>query len=150
MEKKLETKISYVNSEEDNNIQFLIELYHIMYKFDIHKIHRISNDGKKIIDAHQSLKTNIGNNHITYMIFDTIKEKLPYIYFNIFFKVHLYKYRKRLKNVCDKFHIKSIRALSYSLYQGIYISNNRLCISGVEIAYDDGRLHTIDKLYLDI
>lgn len=151
MEKQLEAKVSYVTIKDDENLLFLKELYTLMQKYSIHKIYRISYNNKgEIIDAHQSVKTNIGNNHISYRIFETIKEICPKLYFNIFYRVHIMKYRKRLKKICDYYNIKSVSALSYSLYQGIYASKDKLCISGVEIAYKNGRIDSIDKLYLDI
>lgn len=140
-----------LNANANENLQFLKELYYIMYKFNIYRIYRLTyKDTGELIDAHQALKTNIGNTNFTYMIFECMKEKLPRIYYKIFYRAYIIKYRKKLKELCDTYHIKAIHSKTYSLYQGIYISNGKLCINSVDIIYSDNSVNSIHKLYLDI
>lgn len=146
-ELKSVTRCVDINSGE---FDFLKELYKIMNKYNMHRIYRVSYTNGKIIDASQVLKSSIGKTELTDSIFDFINDHLPFIYFNIFYRFHIYKYRKNLKKLFKKYDIVTIASLSFSLEQGIYITDNKLCICGVDILNKFGRVFHIDRLYLDI
>lgn len=136
-----------INSDD---FKFLKELYKIMIRYNMHRIYRISYTNGKIVDAHQTLETNIGNNPISSSIYDFLNEYFPFIYFNIFYKMHLHKYRRKLKKLFNKYKINTIGAVSFSLEQGIYISRNQFCICSVDVVKNSGKIFHIDRLYLDI
>lgn len=131
------------------NLSFLKELYVIMDDFNIHRIYRASLKDGKLSEAHQTLDTNIGKGTLLYSISKSIHKHLPMLYFKIFYNIHLKRYRYRLKKLFKKYELSTLSAASFSLFQGIYRANNKLCINGVDITTNSQKIYHIDKLYLD-
>ena len=68
------------------------------------------------------------------------------IYFKIFYNIHLKRYRYRLKKLFKKYELSTLSAASFSLFQGIYRANNKLCINGVDITTNSQKIyHPVGK-----
>lgn len=153
-ERCLETKTEFVKANSEQ-YKYLNELNKIMNKNGIHRIYRVINKNNEFHEAHQCLDVNKCSTRFCRICSTFIKNYLPGIYFGCILKFRVFKYRIRLKRFMDKHNIESITTTCISLYQGIYISKNQLCVSGVNIVYkpdNDGtqRVKYIDKAYLDI
>lgn len=141
---------SQLNSDnlKDNDINFFKELYTIMKKYNVHRIYTIHVNNKKLISTQQLLCIDIEGKPDK--VFDIMEKYLPWIYFNIFCRCNMIKYKLNLKNLLSKYNIKAIGQTTFSLYQGINIFNDSLCIRGIDLEYKDGQIFHIDNLYLDI
>lgn len=129
---------------------FLKELYEIMDEFNVIRIYSISFKNNKIIEAHQMSDTNIGNNVLTRAIFDILDDKFPFIYFNLFYRLAMRRYKRRLKKLFKKHNIFKINATSFNLYQGIYIDDRAIYCKGVEIFPNLGNTTYLDDIEIDI
>lgn len=127
-----------------------MELYYLMKKYNIHRIYSVSLDKKKIISAEQLLGTTLGNNKFTNKILKFLDKHIPLIYFHIFYKNHIFRYKIDLKRLFKKYGIEKIGISSFNLYQGIHITDNKVCIREVDLVYQTGQIFHIDNLYLDI
>lgn len=134
---------------ESRDIEFLKELYCIMDKYNIHRIYSASLDKKKIISAQQLLGVTIGNNKFTIEFFNIIDKYMPWVYFNIFYKNHIFRYNIKLKRLFKKYGIEKIGISSFKLYQGIHITSNSLCVREVDLIHKDGNIFHIENLYLN-
>lgn len=143
----LETNSISKNCDE---VKFLMELYYLMKKYNIHRIYSVSLDKKKIISAEQLLGTTLGNNKFTNKILKFLDKHIPLIYFHIFYKNHIFRYKIDLKRLFKKYGIEKIGISSFNLYQGIHITDNKVCIREVDLVYQTGQIFHIDNLYLDI
>ena len=131
-------------------LTFLKELYDIMSKYEIHRIYRIKLKDGEIVEAHQPLKTNIGKSKVSFNIYKFIKKYIPILYFKVFYKIHLTKYKRSLKQLFTKYNLDTITATEFCVYYGVYLTNNQLCLNGVDIITTDNNTYHADKLYLDI
>lgn len=143
----LETNSINMNCDE---VKFLRELYYLMERYNIHRIYSASLDKKKIISAQQLLGTTLSNNKIGNIILRFLDEHMPLIYFHIFYKNRLFRYRINLKRLFKKYNIEKIGISSFNLYQGIHITDNKVCVREVDLIYKTGQIFHIDNLYLDI
>lgn len=137
----------------DNNsqeVKFLRDLYNLMKKYNVHRIYSASLDKKKIISAQQLLGVTIGNTRATIKLFEFLDKHIPWVYFNIFYKNHLFRYNISLKRLFKKYGIEKIGISSFNLYQGIHITANSLCVREVNLIYKGGLICHIDSIYLDI
>lgn len=138
------------NDIDSNDVRFLRDLYYIMEKYNIHRIYNASLDKKKIVVAQQLLSATIGNSNSSKKIFAFLDKYIPSVYFGIFFKNHIFRYKLRLKKLFNEYGVEKIGATSFQLQQGIYITDNSLCIRDIDLIFKDGRIFHIDGLYLDI
>lgn len=150
-EKILETQVEYIDVK-NSEFCFLKELFDIMYKYNIHRIYRICNkDGDEFYEAHQALEAQvIRNNLILTKLVLFLKNHIPYIYYKVFLNIRLRRFKKALKKFSDNHNIELVSTNSFSICQGIYISDNQICINGVDFIYKNGRICHFDKLYLEI
>lgn len=140
-------KCDGINCED---IKFLKELYTIMKDYRIHRIYSVFINKKKIVVAQQLLSTTMGNSKFSCKFFNVLDKYIPWIYFNIFIRFHISKYKLELKKLFKKYDVEKISASSFELYQGIHITDNSLCIRCVDLVFKTGRVFHIDNLYLDI
>lgn len=133
-----------------DEIKFLKDLYCLMEKYNVHRIYSASLDKKKIISAQQLLGITIGNTKFSRKAFNTIDKHIPWVYFNIFYKNHLFRYNISLKRLFKKYKVEKIGISSFNLYQGIHTVSDSLCIREVDLSYKDGRIFHIENLYLEI
>lgn len=136
-----------MNSSE---IKFLRELYYLMKKYNVHRIYSASLDKKKVIVAQQLLGITIGNTVISKNIFNFIDKHIPWVYFNIFYKNHLFRYSVKLNRLFRKYKVEKIGISSFNLYQGIHTTIDSLCIREVDLIYKNGHICHIENLYLNI
>ena len=132
------------------NIDFFKELYILMNKYNIHRIYTACLDKKKLIIAQQLLDVCIGKNKISKKIYKFLEEHTKWIYFNIIFQRHIFKYKLRLKKLFKKYGIEKIKATSFDLYQGIHITDNSLCIREIDLISKSGHILHIDTFKLNI
>ena len=128
---------------------FLKELYLIMDEYKVNRIFTISIKNNKLFEAHQVYDTNIGKNRFTYTFFDFLDDYLPSLYFNIFYKIYLTKYRCKLKKLLKRYSIIKINSTSFNLHQGIFVKDNTLFINGIEVIKENN-CHYIDKINLEV
>ena len=49
-----------------------------------------------------------------------------------------------------EYNVEKIKPTSFNLFQGIYISENILCIREIDLVFKDGNIFHIDSLKLNI
>lgn len=145
-----ETWFDNSNDINRSGIEFLRSLYNIMDEYNIHRIYNISLNKKKIIVAQQLLSSIMGTTHLSKLIFKKVDKYTPSIYFNICIKFHIFKYKKQLKKLFNKYGVDRIEATSFSLHQGIFITNGAIEVRKINLVYNDERLYHIENLRLDI
>ena len=139
----------YHKDLEINSITFFKELYLIMDEFNINRIYDISIKDNKLIEAHK--KYTIYFNKIT-----LLDKLLCFLYDNnkcIYHKLNeliMVLYRYKLKKLLKKYKIINISCTSFNLYDGIYIVENKICITNINIQTCIDKVYYIDKFYLDI
>lgn len=132
------------------HIAYLKELYEIMSKHGINRIYHVNNKGK-FSEAHQSQSVfMIRDSMILTKIIQLIKKYFPIIYFKIILNYRLHRYRIKLKRLIRKYNVESINSGSFSLYEGISIKENEICVNNVQVVFKSGVVHHIDKLYVEI
>lgn len=119
---------------KSEDINFFRDLYAIMKKYNINRIYTAFLNNGKIIAAQQLLcaaitSTKIINNISTACIFI---------------------YKLKLRKLFNRYGVEAIKPTSFSLYQGITITNDCLCIRGVELVFKEGKVFHIENLYLNI
>ena len=133
-------------SKRSHEYSFLRDIYKLMRKHKIQRIYRIKLENNKIIDSFQSHDIQSAKyirqiNHLE-------------IYHNTIYKYIIkFKYRSfnnSLKKYFKKYGIIAINTIDINLYDGVYTSNDKICISNVDILFEDDRVLYIDKLYLDM
>lgn len=132
------------------DINFFKELYILMEKYNIHRIYTASLDRKKLIVAQQLLNVSFGSTIITSKIISFCEKNFKWVYFQVFLRNHLFRYKLKLKSLFTKYDLESIKSTSFNLYQGIHITSNSLCIRGIDLVFKDGNIFHIDFLNLDI
>ena len=132
------------------DINFFKELYNLMNKYNIHRIYTAYVDKQKIIVAEQLLDAFIGTSKVTFKIYSFIEDHLNWLYLNVFFKNYIYRYKYKLKKLFNKYNVEKIKPTSFNLFQGIYISENILCIREIDLVFKDGNIFHIDSLKLNI
>lgn len=142
----LSQKNTMSNSIGGKDINFIKELYVVMKKYNIHRIYTAGLNNKKMIVAQQLLSSNITNFKAFDKIFEFLDKHAPWLYFNIIFKNHIYRYKLSLKKIFNKYGVQQIKATSFNLDQGIYILQNNLCIKKVDIIYKDGEIFHVENL----
>lgn len=138
------------NNIPEEGINFFKELYTIMKTYNIHRIYTASLDEKKIVVAQQLLSVTITHNNFIDRFYSWLDKYFPTIYFNICFKIHIIKYKVRLKRLFNKYGVEKIKSNSFNLYQGINVANNSLCIREIDLVFKAGNVVRINNLYLDI
>lgn len=141
-----------INSENipEEGICFFKELYNIMKKYNVHRIYTASLDKKKLIVAQQLVSTSIANTKLTINLFDWLDKHIPWLYFNIIFRNHIFRYKLQLKKLFKKYGIEKIGSTSFNLYQGINITNNGLTIRAIDLSFKEGHIYFIENLQLGI
>lgn len=140
-------KCDGINCED---VKFFTELYNIMKDYRIHRIYSVFITKKRIVVAQQLLSTTMGNSKFSTKFFNFLDKYIPCIYFNIFIRFHILKYKLQLKKLFKKYDVEKISASSFELYQGIHITEKSLCIRSVDLVFRTGRVFHIDNLNLDI
>lgn len=130
-------------------VEFLKKLYNIMKKYKINRIYSASLDKKKVITAEQLLCSAVGNSS-SCKFFNFLDKYIPWIYFNIFMRFHLFRYKIALKLLFNKYNIEKIQPSSFKLYQGIHANVNSLCVREIDIIFNDNKVFHINNLYLNI
>lgn len=134
----------------EEGVNFFKELYVIMKIYNIHRIYTASLDEKKLVIADQLLSVSITDNKFINRIHEWLNKYIPWIYFNICFKTHIFRYKLRLKKLFNKYGVEKIKSNSFNLYQGININNNSLCIREIDLVFKAGNIVRINNLSLDI
>ena len=132
------------------DINFFKELYALMDKYNIHRIYTVYLDKKKLIIAQQLLNVSFGTTKLTNKIFSFCEKNLKWLYFKVFLKNHIFRYKLKLKSLLNKYGIEKIKATSFNLYQGIHVKGDSLCIREIDLVFKDGNTFHIDSLKLDI
>lgn len=132
------------------DINFFKELYSLMNRYKIHRIYTASLDKKKLIVAHQLLSISFGHTSITSKICSICEKNFSWLYFKVFVKNHIFRYKLKLKMLLNKYGIEKIQPTSFNLYQGIHITQDSLCIREIDLVFKDGNIFHIDILKLDI
>lgn len=134
----------------EEGINFFKELYVIMRSYNIHRIYTASLDEKKLVIADQLLSVSINTNKIINRIYDWVDKNIPWFYFNICFKLHIFRYKIKLKRLFNKYGVEKIKSNSFNLYQGINISHGSLYIREIDLVFKAGNIVRIDSLHLNI
>lgn len=134
----------------DNEIKFLKDLYKIMKRYGIYRIYTASIENGNMNIAQQVLNTNIGNSKIGKSFYSFLDKHCPELYYKIFFKINMMRYKFSMKLLFNKYKIIKIEAKSFNLFQGIYITPHNLTINDINLIYASGGISYIDNITLDI
>lgn len=139
-----------VDNIPEEGVNFFLELYNIMKKYNIHRIYTAYLNDKKLVSTEQLLSVYTEDRSLKNIICRWLDKHFPRLYLHTFFKIHIIKYRIELKRLFNKYGIQKIISNSFNLYQGINITQNSLCIHEIDLVFKAGNVVRIDHIHLDI